>query len=180
MFARPPPPPPSPSSSSSLVCRLSAPPSSSSTEEGEEEEEEDADDGPSVLREEPMSSSTVDGTTTAVTEREEGVDDDDDDPDRFDFDAIPIDDLSLPDADSAVRIGEACRTAGFFYVVNHGVGADVAEGAMEASRRFFSMDPKSKSRVASNGGRGGRGRRGLPGIFRDRGRGPREQRRHAR
>jgi hypothetical protein len=130
-----------------------------------------------------MSSSTVNGTTTAVTEREEGVDDDDDvdnDPDSFDFDAIPIDDLSLPDADSAVRIGEACRTAGFFYVVNHGVGADVAEEAMEASRRFFSMDPKSKSRVASNGGRGGRGRRGLPGIFRDRGRGPREQRRHAR
>ena len=109
-----------------------------------------------------MSSSTVDGTTTAVAEREEGVDDDDDDdddePDRFDFDAIPIVDLSLPDADSAVRIGEACRTAGFFYVVNHGVGADVAEGAMEASRRFFSMDPKSKSRVASDGaGDGGGG-----------------------
>ena len=41
---------------------------------------------------------------------------------------------------------------------NHGVGADVAEGAMEASRRFFSMDPKSKSRVASDGaGDGGGG-----------------------
>ena len=48
-------------------------------------------------------------------------DDDDNDYIDTDFDAIPIVDLSpsLSEDEIALRIGNACRDVGFFYVINH-------------------------------------------------------------
>ncbi len=44
----------------------------------------------------------------------------------------------------ALRIGEACRAHGFFYVTGHGVPADLMARLESVSRRFFALDEASK------------------------------------
>jgi isopenicillin N synthase-like dioxygenase len=72
------------------------------------------------------------------------------DPDSF---AIPVIDLSAllshvsPEGeavDVAAEIGRACRDFGLFYVVNHGVDADMPTRLQALSRQFFAQELEQK------------------------------------
>jgi isopenicillin N synthase-like dioxygenase len=61
-------------------------------------------------------------------------------------------------ASAAEAIGEACRDLGFFYAVNHGIGADTLAALDAASRRFFALPQARKMEIAmARGGRAWRG-----------------------
>ncbi len=77
---------------------------------------------------------------------------------------IPVIDIGalLSDAgdhrEVAVRIGQACRDCGFFYIVNHGVDEHLQRRLEEASRQFFAQDLETKLEIRmSRGGRAWRG-----------------------
>ena len=62
---------------------------------------------------------------------------------------LPVIDLSGLMSDDHIalhrisrEIGKACRTIGFFYVVNHGIAAIPA--AFEQSAKFFALPPAQK------------------------------------
>ena len=58
----------------------------------------------------------------------------------------------------AGEIGRACREDGFFYVVEHGVDAELADRLERQSRVFFDQDTERKLEIRmSNGGRAWRG-----------------------
>jgi isopenicillin N synthase-like dioxygenase len=58
----------------------------------------------------------------------------------------------------AVKIGQACRDWGFFYVVGHGVDEALQRWLEEVSRQFFAQDLETKLEIAmSRGGRAWRG-----------------------
>jgi isopenicillin N synthase-like dioxygenase len=58
----------------------------------------------------------------------------------------------------AVKIGQACRDWGFFYVVGHGVDEALQRWLEEISRQFFAQDLETKLEIAmSRGGRAWRG-----------------------
>jgi len=59
--------------------------------------------------------------------------------------ALPIIDMSQPDG-LPQRLDDACRTHGFFYVVGHGVPAELRAAAFEMSKRFFALSDEAKSR----------------------------------
>jgi isopenicillin N synthase-like dioxygenase len=63
------------------------------------------------------------------------------------------------DADDAARaIDAACREAGFFSVVGHGVDSGLLQRLDELSRRFFALPEDEKAHIAmANGGRAWRG-----------------------
>jgi isopenicillin N synthase-like dioxygenase len=77
---------------------------------------------------------------------------------------IPIVDMALLDGSDADRdaaaaaIDEACRQTGFFYVVGHGVPADLVARVEELAREFFARPDEEKARIAMT--RGGRAWRG--------------------
>ena len=48
----------------------------------------------------------------------------------------------------AVRIGDACRAPGFFYVTGHGVDAELFAQMFAASKRFFSQPLDAKRAIA--------------------------------
>ncbi|OTP71746.1 isopenicillin N synthase family dioxygenase [Caballeronia sordidicola] len=52
--------------------------------------------------------------------------------------------------EAAAAIRDACTSIGFFYVSNHGVPADVLDGAITGAREFFAHAPEVKRRVAVN------------------------------
>ena len=61
-------------------------------------------------------------------------------------------------ADAAARIGAACRDAGFFYVVNHGVPSELQAKLAAESRAFFALPESEKAEIAmARGGRAWRG-----------------------
>ena len=58
----------------------------------------------------------------------------------------------------ADEIGRACREAGFFYIVGHGVDLSLQQRLEEVSRQFFAQDADRKTEIAmSRGGRAWRG-----------------------
>ncbi|RYF89278.1 MAG: isopenicillin N synthase family oxygenase, partial [Caulobacteraceae bacterium] len=61
-------------------------------------------------------------------------------------------------AETGRRIGEACRSLGFFYVVGHGVSAAVMAELDAQSRAFFALPTADKETIAMT--RGGRAWRG--------------------
>ena len=67
--------------------------------------------------------------------------------------AIPILDIRalVAGADDrgvvAARIGEACRSSGFFYVVGHGVDEALQDRLERLSQRFFALDGETKLRI---------------------------------
>jgi isopenicillin N synthase-like dioxygenase len=72
------------------------------------------------------------------------------------FSHIPIIDISKPGA--AEGIGQACRECGFFYVIGHGVPAELQQRLHELSREFFALPAEEKLRIPmSLGGRAWRG-----------------------
>ena len=59
---------------------------------------------------------------------------------------------------TAQALGQACREAGFFYVVGHGVDNGLQARLEELSRRFFALDPAKKMDIAmAKAGRAWRG-----------------------
>jgi isopenicillin N synthase-like dioxygenase len=63
----------------------------------------------------------------------------------------------------AREIADACRTAGFFYVVNHGVAPELMRAAFERSRAFFAQPVPAKAEFAAARVGGNRGYFGLLG-----------------
>ncbi|MGZ3377114.1 MAG: isopenicillin N synthase family dioxygenase [Phenylobacterium sp.] len=58
----------------------------------------------------------------------------------------------------ADEIARACRAHGFFYLVGHGIGADVLEALESESRRFFALPLEAKMTISmARGGRAWRG-----------------------
>jgi isopenicillin N synthase-like dioxygenase len=58
----------------------------------------------------------------------------------------------------AAEIAAACEAHGFFYLVGHGIGADILAALEDASRRFFAQPEAVKMRIAMvEGGRAWRG-----------------------
>ena len=79
---------------------------------------------------------------------------------------LPVIDLSGLMSDDHIalhrisrEIGKACRTIGFFYVVNHGIAAIPA--AFEQSAKFFALPPAQKRALAIEEVGGNRGYSGL-------------------
>jgi isopenicillin N synthase-like dioxygenase len=74
---------------------------------------------------------------------------------------IDISSLLTDDAeqdDTAIRLHQACRDCGFFYVKNHGVSIELQQDLIEMSRTFFSQSLETKMQVAMhNSGRAWRG-----------------------
>ncbi|KAL7480035.1 hypothetical protein ACHAW6_005744 [Cyclotella cf. meneghiniana] len=65
-----------------------------------------------------------------------------------DFHSIPIIDLSLPlhgRNGYASRIAQACRSSGFFYIINHGVAPSLMRAVMDKSRDFFALPGDEKA-----------------------------------
>jgi isopenicillin N synthase-like dioxygenase len=79
------------------------------------------------------------------------------------LDGLPIIDVSptrrATDAAAVAReIDEACRDTGFFYVVGHGVSADLQARVDAMAREFFALPEAEKQAVAmAHGGRAWRG-----------------------
>ena len=61
----------------------------------------------------------------------------------------------------AREIAEACRSVGFFYVVNHGVAPELMRAAFAESRAFFAQPVASKAALAIERIGGNRGYSGL-------------------
>ncbi len=59
------------------------------------------------------------------------------------------------------EIAKACRTVGFFYVVDHGVAPDLTRAAFAASRAFFAEPVATKAALAIERVGGNRGYSGL-------------------
>jgi isopenicillin N synthase-like dioxygenase len=83
-------------------------------------------------------------------------------------DALPVIDLSgLASGETAAldrvagEIGAACRTVGFFYVVNHGVAPALMSEAFRRSTEFFAASNASKEALAIERVGGNRGYSGL-------------------
>ena len=58
----------------------------------------------------------------------------------------------------ADEIGRACREAGFFYIIGHGVDLSLQQRLEEVSRQFFAQDADRKTEISmSRGGRAWRG-----------------------
>ena len=91
---------------------------------------------------------------------------------------LPVIDLSSSREDgsglaqTAEKIGAACRDVGFFYVINHGVDSALMAAAFAQSRRFFALPLEDKKSVASDRIGGNRGYFGLMGEALDPARGP--------
>jgi isopenicillin N synthase-like dioxygenase len=92
--------------------------------------------------------------------------------------ALPIIDLGEGSehgdapAQLAEKIGVACRDAGFFYVVNHGVERGLMDEAFAQSRRFFALPLAEKEAMAIETVGGNRGYSGLMHEALDPARGP--------
>src|SRR5262245_47641150 len=67
--------------------------------------------------------------------------------------AIPIIDVSAlvtdkgDDREAVAAISKACREHGFFYVVSHGVEAELQTRLENLSRRFFEQDLETKNEI---------------------------------
>jgi isopenicillin N synthase-like dioxygenase len=85
-------------------------------------------------------------------------------PARGEFDSVPLVDISgLASADlgtrraTALAIDNAARTAGFFYVSNHGLSASVVADLTDAAARFFALPDAVKLRYYIGRSRNHRG-----------------------
>ena len=73
---------------------------------------------------------------------------------------------------TAAEIGAACRGAGFFFVVNHGLPAGLTAEAFAMTRAFFALSPEAKAKLgrAHVGGNRGYSELGSESLNPERGR----------
>jgi len=62
--------------------------------------------------------------------------------------SIPVIDLTANDARVVQQVGAACERIGFFTITNHGVPAEVIDGAWRAARAFFDRPEAEKMALA--------------------------------
>src|SRR5262245_61631784 len=81
-----------------------------------------------------------------------------------DFSALPIIDVARFAAGNAgkqqvaAQIDAACRQSGFFYVIGHGVDADLEHDLLSVARQFFALPTAEKMQIEmSRGGKAWRG-----------------------
>jgi len=72
--------------------------------------------------------------------------------DSADFSSIPVISLAGSGRDDGLRvivsaIGAACETAGFFYVVDHGVPHDAIDGIFAAAQAFFALPQSARDAI---------------------------------
>ncbi|KAL6651259.1 hypothetical protein ACP70R_010184 [Stipagrostis hirtigluma subsp. patula] len=64
---------------------------------------------------------------------------------------IPLIDLASPDKQRVIaEIGLACRTYGFFQVINHGIAEELLEKVMAVGLEFFRLPPEEKAKLYSD------------------------------
>src|SRR5258706_6673778 len=75
--------------------------------------------------------------------------------DRLPLDRIPLIDFApfLKGAPAerravALKMGEACRNIGFFYLTGHGIPRSMVEGVFAEARRFFALPADRKKEIA--------------------------------
>ena len=81
-----------------------------------------------------------------------------------DFSALPVIDVAPLAAGNAgkrqvaAQIDAACRQCGFFYVIGHGVDADLQHDLQNVARQFFALPTAEKMQIEmSRGGKAWRG-----------------------
>ena len=62
--------------------------------------------------------------------------------------SVPVIDLTANDARVVEQVGAACERIGFFTITNHGVPAEVIDGAWRAARAFFDRPEAEKMALA--------------------------------
>ncbi|KAL7003759.1 Protein DOWNY MILDEW RESISTANCE 6 [Sarracenia purpurea var. burkii] len=68
-----------------------------------------------------------------------------------DCEDVPIIDLGCGDRILIIQqIGEACRTYGFFQVINHGVPVELVEKMLEVAEEFFALPVEEKMKLYSD------------------------------
>nr|CAB3488024.1 unnamed protein product [Digitaria exilis] len=64
---------------------------------------------------------------------------------------VPLIDLASPDKHRVIaEIGLACRTYGFFQVINHGIEEELLEKMMAVGLQFFRLPPEEKEKLYSD------------------------------
>ncbi|CAO2209964.1 unnamed protein product [Urochloa humidicola] len=64
---------------------------------------------------------------------------------------IPVVDLACPDRAAVVAaIGDACRSHGFFQVLNHGIDDGLLAGVMAVARDFFRLPAEERAKLYSD------------------------------
>ncbi|XP_047070028.1 flavanone 3-dioxygenase 2-like [Lolium rigidum] len=64
---------------------------------------------------------------------------------------IPLIDLASPDRHRVIaEIDQACRTYGFFQVINHGISEELLEKVMAVGLEFFRLPPEEKAKLYSD------------------------------
>ena len=64
---------------------------------------------------------------------------------------IPLIDLASPDKHLVIaEIDQACRTYGFFQIVNHGISEELLEKVMAVGLEFFRLPPEEKAKLYSD------------------------------
>ncbi|CAL9201546.1 unnamed protein product [Musa hybrid cultivar] len=64
---------------------------------------------------------------------------------------IPTIDLGSPDVSRVIaQVGDACRSFGFFQVVNHGVPVELMLAMMAVASEFFRLPPEEKAKLYSD------------------------------
>ncbi|CAD6262587.1 unnamed protein product [Miscanthus lutarioriparius] len=64
---------------------------------------------------------------------------------------VPLIDLASPDKQRVIdQIGLACRTYGFFQVINHGIEEELLEKMMAVGLQFFRLPPAEKEKLYSD------------------------------
>jgi hypothetical protein len=66
--------------------------------------------------------------------------------------SIPLVDISLPDRIAAAKIGEACRSHGFFIITAHGIEEAFISHVFDQTRKLFALplDEKQAMKADSN------------------------------
>ncbi|KAK9814115.1 hypothetical protein WJX72_000846 [[Myrmecia] bisecta] len=63
---------------------------------------------------------------------------------------VPVIDLSQTEEAAAQEVRQACISAGFFYVSNHGVPDNIMERYAEQNRKFFALPVQEKLRILAD------------------------------
>ncbi|KAM3388642.1 hypothetical protein ACQJBY_011028 [Aegilops geniculata] len=64
---------------------------------------------------------------------------------------IPLIDLASPDKHRVIaEIDQACRTYGFFQIINHGISEELLEKVMVVGLEFFRLPPEEKAKLYSD------------------------------